>query len=535
MRFPRLARSAFAFAALFPHGATALDIRGFVPAQHHRLVDFPGAPVYQQIPSPNPDFTHAPAALFRGIGWPAHPTDWTRQMALVSPRHFVCATHYPPGGDWQIAFAGGDGQQHLYGIESQTPIVNTLGETTDLMLCTLSSEVDPATGILPFAVLNLASESAYQNQEMIVFGGFVRAGRMPLHGFTTLVNDPGFDTTRFAYFDYNHDGGGIHDCDYQGGDSGAPTFIMDCGVPALIGIASGRDPQGWGGLPANISRNYIAFIPGYLDQVDALMEEKGLHLKRSRPAATCVGLQVSASALRRLMPGGASFQLYNTGGETAHNLELSLDFQHAPASVQGGGMTSDAIASGKWRCRKGGLPAAGSAEVTAAWSIIPDVSEILVTADHSFDGMNARSSVISIPVIESYASWIQGAADPAQAADPDHDGLSNLLEYALGGSPGDPSAVSPQGHPLGPSASLADGILEFSFARRTDAAARGLSYAVEHTTDPSTGGWSAESLPGTTVSVAPFVPASEGFERVTLGTQVGNQRLFLRLRITLAE
>jgi hypothetical protein len=514
--------------------SSGLQVRSFSPTLHHRLLSFPGAPVYPQIPAPNPQFTHAPAAQFRGIGWPAHATDWTRQMALVSPRHFVYATHYPLGADWQIAFAGSDGLQHTYGIASQTPIINPLGQTTDLMLCELSSEVDSATGVTPFHVLNLSSESAYQNQEMIVFGSFVTAGRMPLAGFTTLVNDPGFDTTRFAYFDYNHNSGGVHDCDYQGGDSGAPAFIMDGGTPALIGIASGRDPQGWGGLPANISRNYIAFIPEYLAQMDGLMATRGFHLRRTHPAATTVSLQTLGTPLRRLMPGTASFRIQNTGPSTAHNLALSLAFAHGPTAVNGSGTICEATAPATWRCRRGGLLEGAATTINATWELVPDVAELQVTSVRFHDGVVAETSPIVIPVIESYASWVQGVADSSQVADPDHDGLSNLIEYALGGASGVASTFSPQGHPLRPTIGRTGNLVEFTYARRTDAAARGLAYQVEISADPAAG-WTSVLPPGTISSSAPFMPASDGFEQVTLGMPLNGGRLFVRLHVSLAE
>lgn len=89
--------------------ADALEIRDASRDPAPRLVDFPGAPVYDQTPRTNPAFS-PPADLFLGIGWPAHPTDWTRQMALISPVHFVYATHYRLGSDWRIAFLGKDGK-----------------------------------------------------------------------------------------------------------------------------------------------------------------------------------------------------------------------------------------------------------------------------------------------------------------------------------------------------------------------------------------------------------------------------------------
>ena len=534
MRSPRFVLVPAAVFLLLSGRSSGLQVRSFSPMQHHRLTSFPGAPVYPQVPTPNPDFVHAPAAQFRGIGWPAHATDWTRQMALVSPRHFVYATHYPLGTDWQIAFAGSDGVQHTYGIASQTPIVNPLGQTTDLMLCELTSAVDPATGVTPFPVLNLASESDYLNREMIVFGSFVTAGRMPVNGFTTLVNDPGFDTTRFVYFDYNHDSGGVHDCDYQGGDSGSPSFIMDGGSPALIGIASGRDPQGWGGLPSNISRNYIAFIPAYFDEVDALMETKGFHLRRAHPDPTAVSLQTTGVPLRRLMPGTVTFQLENTGSATAHNLEISLDFAHAPTAVQGPGTVCEAAAPDLWTCRRGGLNAASTAEIAATWQLVPDSAELVVTTVRAFDGAGAQTATISIPLIESFASWIQGSPDPTLGADPDKDGLSNLLEYAFGGDAGDASATAPSGHALRPAIGRNESFVRFSHPRRLDAAARGLIYQAEVSGSPA-GPWTATLPPGTVVSSAPYIPAAEGFELSTLDIPLDAGRLFVRLRVTLAE
>ena len=341
-----------ALALCFPAQAMALEVRGYSAAHNNRLNDFPGAPVYDQTPKVNPAFSPS-AALFLGIGWPAHPTDWTRQMALVSPRHFVYATHYPLGADWQIAFLGTDGQQHTYGIESQTPIVNSRGQNTDLMLCTLTADVPDKLGITPFPVLNLLSEAKYKGKQMVVCGSFVRAGKMPLKGFTNLVNDPVFDTTRFAYFDYKKNRGGTHDCNYQGGDSGAPAFIMVNGKPAIIGTASSQDP-----MPKQISRNYLNFLPAYLPQLDALMEARGYHMKRFYPAAAAVNTRIPAAApLRRLTPASVTLETRNPGANMAHNVSLELTFSSAPSAVGGTGWTCDALSPFVWICRRGDLAA----------------------------------------------------------------------------------------------------------------------------------------------------------------------------------
>ncbi len=535
MRPPRSIRALFALAIALPVSSEALEVRGYSQALDNRLLDFPGAPIYPQTPQPNAGFIHAPAAGFHGIGWPAHPTDWTRQMALVSPRHFVYASHYPLGADWNIAFLGTDGQQHLYQIESQVPVVNTLGQQTDLMLCTLTGEVQATTGVAPFPVLNLTDEAAYTGLPMIVFGGFVRAGTTPLAGFTTLVNDPGFDTTRFAYFDYNHDSGNPRECDYQGGDSGAPSFIMDGGKPAIIGIASGRDPQGWGGLPANVSRNYIAFIPAYLPQLDAAMETKGFHMIRSRPAATTMQLQLQGSpVLRRLKPGALDLVISNNGSAAAHNTSLTLQSAHSPAGVSAPGMITDAP-SGALRCRRGGLATAGQSALTLQWNQLPNEDELEISSTLHFDGGAPVSLQLSLPLLETYASWSTGLGNPAESADPDHDGLSNLLEYALGGTPENASLMDPYGTPLAPRIEVSGNHTHFRFRRRIDAAARGLVYQVETSANPQSGDWTGTLPPGSATMVSPASPPSTEFEIVDVSIPLSPGRRFFRLKVALSE
>lgn len=518
-----------------PVSSEALEVRGYSPPLDNRLLEFPGAPIYQQTPQNNSSFTHAPANQFHGVGWPAHPTDWTRQMALVSPRHFVYASHYPLGADWDIAFLGTDGQQHLYQIESQVPMFNTLGQQTDLMLCTLTTEVAASTGITPFPVLNLTNEAAYAGLPMIVFGGFVRAGTTPLAGFTTLVNDPGFDTTRFAYFDYNHDSGNPRECDYQGGDSGAPSFIMDGGKPAIIGIASGRDPQGWGGLPANVSRNYIAFIPAYLAQLDTAMEVKGFHMIRSRTQATTLQVQAQTTVpLRRLKPGAISLSVSNSGSAAAHNLSLVIQSVNLPGGVSGT-MICDPPQSGTWRCRRGGLDAAAETTVDLDWATLPNSSTLEVSTNLTFDGGTPVPLNLSLPLLETYASWSSGLGNSAESADPDQDGISNLLEYAFGGSPVVVSTSDANGHPLAPRIQISGNHIQFIHRRRTDAAARGLIYQVQTTEDPANETWS-ESLPsGSGISSAPMVPPSADFEVVTVSIPLSSARRFLRLKVALSE
>ncbi|HEY1121065.1 MAG TPA: hypothetical protein VGE67_05675 [Haloferula sp.] len=209
------------------------------------------------------------AARFSGVGLPDHPLASERHVTLVSPRHFVCATHHPPEVGWRIQFIAADGRSFFGTVASATPVPNASGQPTDLMLGTFAEEIDPA--IEPFPVLVLANEARYRGRSIIVFGQGGQADKAHLQGFTTLENDPGFDTTRFAWFDFGKRG----TCNYQSGDSGCPVFILSGGEPALIGTASGQDL-----LLDETSRNYCSFIPAYLSSLDAMMAPTGYHIRR---------------------------------------------------------------------------------------------------------------------------------------------------------------------------------------------------------------------------------------------------------------
>lgn len=386
-QLPRITRAILILTWSITASSHALEIRNYSAAKHNRLIHFPGKPVYAfQTPALNPSFSPS-AELFLGIGWPTSLTDWTRQMALISPRHFVFATHYPLEANWRIAFLDANGKQHTYGIKRQDPILNPQGQNTDLMLCTLTDDIPDSTGITAFPVLEMARESDYVGKEMIVCGSFVRAGKMTINGFTTLVNDPGFDTTRFAYFDYHKSSGGKDDCNYQGGDSGAPSFIIIDGQATLIGTASGQDE-----LPDGISRNYINFIPAYLTELDHLMENEGYHVKRFHPSATTVSCEIiSGDPLRRMKPASLGIKYRNTGEPTAHNLTMTITFSAPPATVSGTGWICEATSPLVWKCRRGGLASSAESILTASWANLPDSKILHVSISKTHDGEHSET------------------------------------------------------------------------------------------------------------------------------------------------
>ncbi len=114
------------------------------------------------------------------------------------------------------------------------------------------------------------------------------------------------------------------------------------------------------------------------------------------------------------------------------------------------------------------------------------------------------------------------------SADPDSDGLDNLLEYGLGGIPtnGGDSALLPDS---GIVVDSGTNWMEYIYRRRTDAAMRGLGYYLELCSDLVSNSWSS-----TGYSETGTAPLETGFEAVTnrIPTETEINR-FIRLRISI--
>lgn len=132
----------------------------------------------------------------------------------------------------------------------------------------------------------------------------------------------------------------------------------------------------------------------------------------------------------------------------------------------------------------------------------------------------------------AYGLWASGFGLSGLAAhaasDPDSDGLSNLLEFALGGDPagGPDPGILPQTEV---SPSEAGASLDFVFLRRRDAPAKNLSYSVKRSTSLAEGSWSTSGVSETGVVII-----DSEFEQVTSSIAAGNP-VFGRLEINLSN
>jgi hypothetical protein len=145
------------------------------------------------------------------------------------------------------------------------------------------------------------------------------------------------------------------------------------------------------------------------------------------------------------------------------------------------------------------------------------------------DGAATDLATLEITVLSTYEAWAKNHSlnpnDTDKNSDPDGDGLNNLIEYALGGDPSSPSDAAS----IAPVVFMVHGggtnWMEYCYRRRTDAAARGLSYSLE-LTDDLTGSWNTNGYSETGTA-----PIDAAFEMVSNRVGVVESCGFIRLRI----
>lgn len=364
---------------LATNGAEALIIRGYDPNEQTPFARSWGVP-FQAVE--NGSFPHD-ASKFRDIMWPAHDPSvavgdqqWHRQLALVSPLHFVTANHYPIPLGWKMEYFDGAGKVQQRTMVALQPILNAAGKSTDLSIGTLSAPVESQG----FPILNLPNPSDYVGKPLLVFGTVSLAGTGKLHGFG-VPSEPKFSHTVCAYFEYLENGSGASDCKFNSGDSGSPSFVMVAGRPALVGVHTDANTAG------NKTTNYDTFVPAYLEQLDAVMAASGYNIRRfhAEPASLSVASLTKSAPLLHQKPGILSVPIQNTGKGIARNLKIRIKCSTPPDSVSGSGWICEKKTSAEWICRRGQLGSGDKSPLTLEWRMIPAAAKLAIHTALSHD------------------------------------------------------------------------------------------------------------------------------------------------------
>lgn len=502
----------------------AVEIRTYVASRHDRFTGFPDAPAWN-------DSAYFESRKFTGVGWVVGESP-ARQFALVTPRHAVFANHYLPANGTVIRFLNANGVTVDRTVANSTTVLSTAGAATDLALITLSSALTSGDGVTPFAYLNLASDNAYRNTVLTIFGWHAKAGRGTISAIENF-SEPGIGETRAMRFNFRKSSGNADDAHVVLYDSGSPTFAMAGEVPALVGVhlAAGESDL--------VYTNYDTFVPFYVAQLNELLAPEGYQMSPAYPSPVTMELtgETTPKILRQAEAGTCQFDLKNSGTVVAGNAKLVLHFQagEGPASLAAPDWVFDQSGPDTWELHRATLGTGVTSSVTASWTKLPSQAALLVEVIHSSDGSPKQTQTFDLEPMPSYAAWVDGVMEQGEMDDPDGDGIANLLEYAFGGDPAVGSSQSVSGGILLPVPSVENEQIVVRLPIREDMALRGLSYIVEFSETLETGNWSTVPPEGYTVTDSAFEPAVSGFQLRTIQFDRNTPRRFCRVRIELEE
>jgi polygalacturonase/pectin methylesterase-like acyl-CoA thioesterase len=253
------------------------------------------------------------------------------------------------------------------------------------------------------------------------------------------------------------------------------------------------------------------------------------------PIITCNALAITGQPQDQTasVGGTATFTVAAAGGSGAnstaptivwlHDGVLLVDGAQADGSIVSGASSSTLTVSNVRRACAGNYVAVAS----TALDIFDTTNSVLLPAGAPVSA-TSETAVLTVP--DPFALWFAGygldpAGNVAAAADPDGDGVSNLLEFALGGDPtvSDPGILPSVQFDAGATALLV------AFDLATALATADGTATVEYSTDLSNWTAAVAGQNGVTRTVVPF---NSQFDQVLVEIPATGSRLFARVRVT---
>ncbi|HLP01568.1 MAG TPA: pectinesterase family protein [Opitutaceae bacterium] len=253
------------------------------------------------------------------------------------------------------------------------------------------------------------------------------------------------------------------------------------------------------------------------------------------PIITCNALAITSQPQSQTtsVGGTATFTVAAVGGSGVDNTEPAIMWMHdgvplvdgaqADGSTVSGATTSTLTVSNLRRACAGNYVAVAS----TALDIFDTTNSVLLPAGTP---VSATSEIAVLTVPDPFALWSAGhgldpAGNGAADSDPDGDGVSNLLEFALGGDPtiSDPGILPSVQFDAGATALLV------TFDQAKDLATADGTTTVEFSTDLTN--WTA-AVAGQNGVTRTVLPVDSQLDQVLVEIPATGSRMFARVRVT---
>lgn len=376
------------------------------------------------------------ASRFTGVGWIE--TDTRKMVSLISPEHVLFSKHFAPAIGQKVQFLNQRGEVKSFAITAIEDVPAAATLSSDLIIATLDSAVQPADGIDILTYFSPADSVSLNGKNLTIVAQHGRIGSSKISNVSpiSIAQIGSIQALTFNFYK----SGEPNDCRLDFGDSGGPSFIDEQDRLALVGIHCA--------VVQDVERSFYqsidSFVPAYVPGINSILSRSAY---RMRPyTATSTQLTASMTPLKVRNDSSkailAELQIQNNGVMDAGNIELRLVFESGktPTQIMGNGWLVVQLSENIFSLRREALAKTTSETLQLLWDASSHIEQLQLEMTLESDATSPLLSALNVgpwlpsPVAAALKigapllKLAEAATSDPSLLDDDNDGLSNFVE-----------------------------------------------------------------------------------------------------------